>query len=119
MAFGYSPPNLATATHTGCGSLRALACFARDDKFGTDPNQPDSDADGPLDGAEVSIYATNPALADTDLDRFSDGAEVAAGTDPLDPLDFPGATVAALGGLMRIMLALGLAVACRPRARRG
>lgn len=34
---------------------------------------------------------TSAALADTDGDGFDDGEEVAAGTDPNDGLDFPGA----------------------------
>jgi hypothetical protein len=45
---------------------------------------------------------TNPALADTDGDGFDDGVEVLAGTDPNDPLEFPGApavpSVSAFGG---------------------
>jgi hypothetical protein len=33
---------------------------------------------------------TNPALADTDGDGFDDGEEVSLGTDPTNPLNFPG-----------------------------
>lgn len=73
---------------------------------GTDPNLPDTDADGLDDGEEVLVWATNPlanadkdgdsladadevlvhftdpSLADTDGDTFADGAEIAAGTNP-------------------------------------
>jgi hypothetical protein len=96
-AWTYFGPNFS------CANLRALGCFARDPKFGTDPNDADSDGDGLLDGAEVSTHATNPAVADTDLDGFDDGAEVAAGTDPLDIFDFP-TSVPVSGALARIAL---------------
>jgi cysteine-rich repeat protein len=36
---------------------------------------------------------TNPTLADTDGDGFDDGEEVGAGTDPTNPLDFPGSSL--------------------------
>ena len=83
-----------------------------EDHFGTDPEDPDSDDDGLLDGEEVFNYKTNPLHSDTDRDKLKDGAEVdnygtdptvvdtdgdgfgdgneiLAGTDPLDPDDFP------------------------------
>ena len=41
--------------------------------MGTDPLDPDSDADGLLDGAEVHDYGTNPLLPDTDEDGMIDG----------------------------------------------
>ena len=76
--------------------------------LGTDPNNPDTDADGLKDGDEVLIYTTdprnrdsdgdllsdfdevntyktNPRLADTDGDGAADGVEVVQGTDPLVP----------------------------------
>jgi autotransporter-associated beta strand protein len=43
---------------------------------GTNPNNPDSDADGLTDGVEVNTHLTNPLLADTDGDTLTDGAEV-------------------------------------------
>ena len=49
----------------------------------TDPNDPDTDADGSIDGAEV-LAGTNPLDADSDDDGSNDGAEVLAGTNPLD-----------------------------------
>ncbi len=55
---------------------------------GTDPNDPDSDADGLLDGDEVNTHGTDPLNPDTDSDGVSDGDEVTNGTDPTDPADF-------------------------------
>ena len=54
----------------------------------TDPNNPDSDADGLLDGEEVNTHGTDPLNADSDFDGVSDGDEVTNGTDPTDPTDF-------------------------------
>ncbi|MDX1480668.1 MAG: S8 family serine peptidase [Woeseiaceae bacterium] len=75
---------------------------------GTNPLEPDTDADGLTDGDEVNVYGTNPAASDTDADgltdfdelnvhatdpnnddsdgdRLGDGEEVTSwGTDPLD-----------------------------------
>jgi len=51
----------------------------------TDPNNPDTDADGLFDGLEISTYFTDPSNPDTDGDGYSDGIEVQWGTDPLDP----------------------------------
>ena len=48
---------------------------------GSDPNNPDSDADGVLDGIEIAL-GIDPNNADSDDDGVPDGAEVAAGTDP-------------------------------------
>ena len=56
--------------------------------LGTDPNNPDSDADGLLDGEEVNTHGTDPLNPDTDSDGVSDGDEVTNGTDPTDPADF-------------------------------
>ena len=53
--------------------------------YSTDPRNPDTDRDGLSDAAEVNIHKTNPNLADTDADGISDGLEVAQGTDPLVP----------------------------------
>jgi hypothetical protein len=45
--------------------------------FGTDPDDPDSDDDGILDGSEVRYWGTDPLVADTDGDNCRDGAEAA------------------------------------------
>src|SRR5690606_22918584 len=63
-------------------------------QFGTDPTNPDTDGDGLTDYEEVFGmndfgYVTDPLNWDTDGDGFSDGDEIAAGTNPLDPDDFP------------------------------
>lgn len=53
-------------------------------KIGTDPNNPDTDGDGLLDGEEFLTYKTDPLKADTDGDGLSDGDEVHKyKTDPL------------------------------------
>jgi Bacterial TSP3 repeat len=54
---------------------------------GTDPCA--ADTDGLTDGAEVQTHNTDPTPADSDDDGFDDAAEIAAGTDPLDGLDYP------------------------------
>jgi len=93
----------------------------------------DRDRDTLLNGVETGTgvfvgandTGSNPALADTDGDGVDDGIEVAAGTDPNDPLDFPGGGVVdvpalglpALGVLGLALGASGLA-ARRQRRRR-
>jgi hypothetical protein len=52
---------------------------------GTDPLVPDSDGDGLLDGAEVTVHRTDPNQADSDGDGLSDFDEV--NLYPTDPLD--------------------------------
>ena len=52
--------------------------------LGTDPDNPDTDADGLSDGDEVHTSGTNPLLPDTDGDGLDDGEEVNTyGSDPL------------------------------------
>ncbi len=53
----------------------------------TDPNDPDTDADGLDDGAEVNVFQTDPLLADTDGGGAGDGFEVQWGFDPLAAAD--------------------------------
>lgn len=57
--------------------------------IGTDPTNPDTDADGLTDFEELFIYHTNPLLVDTDGDSFTDGEEVSFGSDPLNPSSTP------------------------------
>ncbi|MCD6578392.1 hypothetical protein J7L48_02855, partial [bacterium] len=57
--------------------------------YGTDPNDPDTDHDGLMDGDEINNEKTNPLQFDTDGDGYGDGREVRAGTDPLNPYSFP------------------------------
>ncbi len=47
----------------------------REQSFGTNPNNPDTDGDGIPDGMEVFTTKTNPLLADTDRDGLSDSCE--------------------------------------------
>ncbi len=54
--------------------------------LGTDPNDPDTDADGVMDGSEIFVFGIDPLDPDTDGDGLSDGDEVNThGTDPLNP----------------------------------
>ena len=54
--------------------------------LGTDPLNPDTDADGLFDGDEVKRYTTDPKNKDTDGDGLLDGEEVLRhGTDPKVP----------------------------------
>ncbi|MDX9789834.1 MAG: acyloxyacyl hydrolase [Candidatus Kapabacteria bacterium] len=55
--------------------------------LGTDPNNPDTDGDGLLDGEEVNTYKTNPLDPDTDGGGVKDGVEVRMGANPLDADD--------------------------------
>jgi hypothetical protein len=57
--------------------------------WGTNPLNRDTDADILIDGDEVRTYGTNPTNPDTDGDTFADGVEIANGWDPLNPLDPP------------------------------
>lgn len=48
----------------------------QEESLGTNPKNPDSDADGLKDGEEVNKYQTNPLQPDTDLDGLSDYDEI-------------------------------------------
>jgi uncharacterized repeat protein (TIGR02543 family) len=59
--------------------------------LGTNPKNADTDGDGVSDGDEVhGSPATNPLNPDTDGDGYTDGQERDAGTNPLNPSDYPG-----------------------------
>jgi hypothetical protein len=45
---------------------------AQEKLLGTDPNKPDTDGDGLLDGEEYFVYFTNPLKADSDEDGIAD-----------------------------------------------
>ncbi len=51
----------------------------------TDPNNPDSDGDGLLDGIEVYTWHTNPLNPDSDGDGLNDSEEINRGSDPNNP----------------------------------
>ena len=57
--------------------------------YGTNPNDPDTDDDGLLDGTEFDMAqgtgCPNPLISDSDYDGLWDGAEVALGTSPCNP----------------------------------
>ncbi len=54
-------------------------------RFHTNPLKSDTDGDGLLDGEEVMKYHTDPVREDTDNDGLKDGEEVARKTDPVKP----------------------------------
>lgn len=58
---------------------------AQEQTLGTDPNNPDTDADNLTDREEVVVYKTNPLKVDTDGDGYADGAEVKNGYNPAGP----------------------------------
>ena len=57
-------------------------------EMGCDPLNPDSDNDGLLDGEEL-LLGCNPLNHDTDNDGFTDRFEIENGSDPADPLSIP------------------------------
>jgi hypothetical protein len=56
---------------------------ADESKFKTDPNKPDTDGDGIIDGDEIKIWKTDPLKKDTDGDKYSDADEIKNGYNPL------------------------------------
>jgi len=54
----------------------------------------DSDSDGLADLDEANLHGTDPLNPDTDADGREDSAEITAGTDPLDPASFFSAAIA-------------------------
>jgi len=78
-------PGIATtaATSTALDSDNDGLTDAEEKILGTNPNSPDTDADGLKDGDEVKVYKTNPLLMDSDNDGLSDYQEVTVyKTDP-------------------------------------
>jgi hypothetical protein len=56
-------------------------------------DNPDTDGDGILDGAEVNTYGTRVDVADTDKDGFTDKQELDLNTNPLSSKDKPEAYI--------------------------
>lgn len=54
-------------------------------RLGTDPTRPDSDADGLSDGEEAHGHGTDPLGRDTDGDGLWDATEIRGDLDALDP----------------------------------
>ncbi|MFH1765506.1 MAG: hypothetical protein ABIF09_15065 [Gemmatimonadota bacterium] len=73
------------------GDLDGIEDLLEVQDFTTHPGLPDTDGDFIDDGEEVLVLETLPLIPDSDGDEFPDGDEVAAGTDPNDPRDYPGA----------------------------
>ena len=91
----------------------------------------DRDEDALLNGVETNTgtfvdgddTGTDPTLADTDGDGFDDGVEVVSGTDPTDPLIFPGSpppptVVPGLGGIAAGLMVGALLASAGMRLRR-
>lgn len=56
------------------------------ERYGLDPDTPDTDGDGLTDEEEIFDHGTDPLVADTDNDWLSDGdAVLVYDTDPLNP----------------------------------
>ena len=53
----------------------------------------DSDNDGIPDDAETNEFGTDPFNPDTDADGYDDGVEIQAGSDPLDDFSTPEDTI--------------------------
>jgi len=61
------------------------ATLVDESDFNSDPNLPDTDFDGLLDGEEIHIYGSDPVLSDTDNDLLTDYQEIFQYfTDPLN-----------------------------------
>lgn len=76
--------------------------FVDGNDTGTDPNNPDTDGDNILDGAELA-FGTDPTDSDTDDDGVSDGDEVSGGSNPTVsqyPCDVDPVAGVSLGDLM-------------------
>ncbi|MHA1730414.1 MAG: hypothetical protein ACTSU5_00635 [Promethearchaeota archaeon] len=95
---------------------------------GLDPNNPDTDGDGVLDGTEVQLglfyldpdtdgdkltdgeelytYGTDPKDTDTDNDGYNDYLEVKYGSDPLDPNSIPNLGLAQPRNLIWVFVGL-------------
>ncbi len=101
--YHYTNDPFATASQAG-GSIGSQGIAGGGDT--------DTDGDGLLDSVETDtgVYVsptdtgTDPNVADTDGDTYNDGDEVDAGTDPNDPLSYPGS-----GGALPALSILGLA----------
>jgi len=90
----------------------------------------DRDEDTLLNGVETNSgtfvdaddTGTSPILADTDGDGFDDGDEVALGTDPTDPLEYPGSpeppALPGLGGVAIALLGAAMLATASPGLRR-
>lgn len=55
---------------------------SEEERYGTDPFNPDTDQDGLGDREETQVYDTDPLNPDTDGDSYLDGQEVAGGFNP-------------------------------------
>jgi hypothetical protein len=83
---------------------------------------PDSDGDGLDDAAELFSRGTDLFEPDSDGDGFGDGDEVAQGTNPVDPLSFPGAPptpIPVLSPLGRLLMVASLMLVASRLGRRG
>ncbi|UDQ98895.1 hypothetical protein AAEX28_02115 [Lentisphaerota bacterium WC36G] len=76
-------PNEHTYKWVNEGTFKGRVFIDFENKYFCDPNSPDTDGDGLLDGEEVNNYQTNPNKVDSDNDGINDKAEVINGLNPL------------------------------------
>ena len=82
-AFPNDPAETLDSDNDGVGNNAETntGVYVSDTNTGSDPNNPDSDGDGILDGVETFTINSDPNIQDTDGDGFNDNADAF----PLDP----------------------------------
>ena len=82
-----TPDNTKTICDPSSDTDGDWICDKDEEKYGTDPEKPDTDNDGLIDGEEINIYGTDPLDFDSDNGGRGDGAEIIVfNTSPNDGL---------------------------------
>jgi len=77
-----TPENTETICDPSSDTDGDWICDKDEEKYGTDPEKPDTDNDGLIDGEEINIYGTDPLDFDSDGEEIGDGAKIIVDTDP-------------------------------------